>query len=202
MIFIPQLLCALFPLLISSSIAAKWPHVKDTVHVHVRPISQSNKAPIPYVKIELDFSNASAGKTVVEYGLDPSIISESLVQVGIYDTKTSAFQNSVVTHGSALDSSTESPPLIVLYLSAANDVARVSIHAGEGTGKAGGKSAKTPQVRVEAPSAGPVPELDKPVELDEDGQLPGQEAQKSFLQKYWWIFLGAMVLVMASGGDS
>ena len=46
----------------------------------------------------------------------------------------------------------------------------------------------------------PVPVLNRPVELTAEGKVPEKEAEKSFMQKYWWVFLGAAVLAMAGGG--
>ena len=48
---------------------------------------------------------------------------------------------------------------------------------------------------------GPSPQLKKPVVLREDGQPPQEEIEKSFFQKYWWVFLIVAVFAMGSGGD-
>ncbi|KAL9105519.1 MAG: hypothetical protein Q9227_009316 [Pyrenula ochraceoflavens] len=62
-----------------------------------------------------------------------------------------------------------------------------------------------PQVVLVPTTPGPLPKLNqrKPVKLDEGGrEVPQQEEQpKSFLQKYWWVFLLVTVLALSGGGD-
>lgn len=62
------------------------------------------------------------------------------------------------------------------------------------------------QITLLLPSPGPSATLNhrKPVKVDESGrEIPGpeQEKEKTFLQKYWWVFLIVTVLALGGGGD-
>ncbi|KAL9616533.1 MAG: hypothetical protein Q9160_008600 [Pyrenula sp. 1 TL-2023] len=62
------------------------------------------------------------------------------------------------------------------------------------------------QITLLPPSPGPSATLNhrKPVKVDESGrEIPGpeQEKEKTFLQKYWWVFLIVTVLALSGGGD-
>ena len=66
---------------------------------------------------------------------------------------------------------------------------------------------KSPTVKVNllAPVPGPKPKLGsrKPPVVGADGkEVPAevQEDNRSFFQKYWWVFLAGAILVMSSGG--
>lgn len=57
-----------------------------------------------------------------------------------------------------------------------------------------------PQALVVVTSAGKQPDLNKPVVLSPEGRKVQPEAEKSFLQKYWWAIAIGAVLVMGGGG--
>jgi len=46
----------------------------------------------------------------------------------------------------------------------------------------------------------PEPVLSSPVVVNPDGQLPVQEPEKSFLQKYWIYILPIVFILFTSGG--
>ncbi|KAI9802920.1 MAG: hypothetical protein M1825_002151 [Sarcosagium campestre] len=56
-------------------------------------------------------------------------------------------------------------------------------------------------VKVVRPSRGPLPELERPLVVDESGRVPQKEPEKSLLQKYWWLFIVMAVFAMMGGGD-
>jgi hypothetical protein len=55
------------------------------------------------------------------------------------------------------------------------------------------------------PQSGPTPKLNvpKPLVLDSEGKEIPQtpEVEKSFIQKYWWVFALVAMLALAGGGD-
>ena len=67
------------------------------------------------------------------------------------------------------------------------------------------EDSRNPQVVLIPATAGPLPKLNqrKPIKVDDGGrEIPQQEEQpKSFIQKYWWIFLLVTVLALSGGGD-
>ncbi|RPA75471.1 hypothetical protein BJ508DRAFT_418134 [Ascobolus immersus RN42] len=44
------------------------------------------------------------------------------------------------------------------------------------------------------------PVLNKPVKLTQDGKMPVEVQEKTFLQKYWWIIAGGMMMLILGGG--
>lgn len=70
----------------------------------------------------------------------------------------------------------------------------------------GRKQGTKPKVVVQPPTPGPTVTLNhrKPVKIDESGKeipTPDQEREKTFLQKYWWVFLIVTILALGGGGD-
>jgi hypothetical protein len=61
------------------------------------------------------------------------------------------------------------------------------------------------EVVLLAPQPGPTPKLNvpKPLVLDSDGKEIPQtpEVEKTFFQKYWWVFALVAMLALAGGGD-
>ncbi|KAK3705455.1 hypothetical protein LTR37_013272 [Vermiconidia calcicola] len=49
---------------------------------------------------------------------------------------------------------------------------------------------------------GPTPHLNKPVVLSADGLVPEKEEQKTFLQKYWWVIGGFLILQVFISGTA
>ncbi|RPB16910.1 hypothetical protein P167DRAFT_561872 [Morchella conica CCBAS932] len=68
--------------------------------------------------------------------------------------------------------------------------------------KAGDEASSSPTVRILTQAPGPQPALNKPIVLTPDGKIPVPEVEKTFLQKYWWVLLGATLLIMTSGGGA
>ncbi|KAI5852912.1 hypothetical protein DFP73DRAFT_628270 [Morchella snyderi] len=68
--------------------------------------------------------------------------------------------------------------------------------------KAGDEASSSPTVRILTQAPGPQPVLNKPIVLTPDGKIPVPEVEKTFLQKYWWVLLGATLLIMTSGGGA
>ncbi|CAD6449748.1 7e6a8969-5b3e-402e-84ea-f535d82c0616 [Sclerotinia trifoliorum] len=58
-----------------------------------------------------------------------------------------------------------------------------------------------PKVEVRRMVAGKEPVLGPNVVLSKEGKLEGEVVEKTFLQKYWWILLGAAMLTMTAGGS-
>lgn len=56
-----------------------------------------------------------------------------------------------------------------------------------------------PKATILKPTPGPQPHLNKPIVLTAEGKIPVKEIEKTFLQKYWWVLLGGVLLMMSSG---
>lgn len=68
------------------------------------------------------------------------------------------------------------------------------------------KKESNPQVILQPSTPGPIASLNhrKPVKVDQTGKevpAPEQEREKTFLQKYWWVFLLVTILALGGGGD-
>jgi len=59
-----------------------------------------------------------------------------------------------------------------------------------------------PKVKVLKMGKAKVPSLNKPKVVSEKAGTDGEEevVEKTFLQKYWWMILGVMVLALSGGG--
>lgn len=55
-------------------------------------------------------------------------------------------------------------------------------------------------VELVYPSAGALPELNKPIVVSPDGTEPVVELEKTFFQKYWWVLMIIAVLTLSGGG--
>lgn len=70
------------------------------------------------------------------------------------------------------------------------------------TGNGGAEEGTVPvEVLVEKIGgiAGAVPVLNRPVVLAPDGTVPTPEGERTFLQKYWWVLLAGLLLVVSGG---
>lgn len=87
---------------------------------------------------------------------------------------------------------------IVLNLDATGAVLGVSL---KGSAIDAGQSRDfSPRVLIRGMGKTKGPELNRPVVLNPEGKVDVPEAEKTMLQKYWWVLLGAVMLMMTAGG--
>ncbi|EEA24622.1 hypothetical protein TMatcc_007723 [Talaromyces marneffei ATCC 18224] len=62
------------------------------------------------------------------------------------------------------------------------------------------ESSESIGVELVYPSAGALPELNKPIVVSPDGTGPQEVVEKTFFQKYWWVLMIVAVLTLSGGG--
>lgn len=159
-----------------------------TVTIYAWPLSAPS--PTPYLDIKYDPTTL---QTAISKAHSPSIAvsdddaDDSLVRVGLWDQSSKGWRG-VVTGASGF-SGKEFTRTVSLHLDGRGDVWHVGFKAGRpvenyevGKNKGDGVAG---QVRVELVKAtpGPMPVLDEPMVLDENGRMPENEVEKSFLQR-------------------
>ncbi|KAI9786744.1 MAG: hypothetical protein M1816_007815 [Peltula sp. TS41687] len=191
----------LFPLLS----AAELPST-HTVTVYTWPLSVPS--PTPYLEIKYDPTTLQTAVTKAyppfAAGADANDDNDPLTRVGLWDQSSGRWRG-VVTALSGFGE--ESTRTVSLHLDGKGDVWHVGFYAGKPVedyvvGKTKGSGAAG-QVRVELVRAtpGPMPVLDEPMVLDESGRLPEKEVEKSFFQRYWWVFMAIAMLAMLGSGE-
>ncbi|KAL1979908.1 hypothetical protein VTN96DRAFT_4993 [Rasamsonia emersonii] len=89
----------------------------------------------------------------------------------------------------------QSRPKLLLHLSPANELYHVSFTLPSN------HSSSMLDVDLVHADAGPRPHLNKPVVLGPDGKDKEEVAEKTFFQKYWWVFLIVTFLALSGGGE-
>jgi len=57
-----------------------------------------------------------------------------------------------------------------------------------------------PKVMVRGVVEGKKPELNRPVVLNTEGKVEVEEKEKTLLQRYWWVGLAVLMLLVSAGG--
>lgn len=89
-------------------------------------------------------------------------------------------------------------PTIVLNLDAQGSVIGVTVKSARID--AGQTRDFGPKVTLRRMEKGKGAELNRPVVLSAEGKLEQPEVEKTMLQKYWWVLLGGVMLLMTAGG--
>ncbi|KAK4495980.1 hypothetical protein PRZ48_013248 [Zasmidium cellare] len=157
------------------------------------PLSASK--PQTLAKVSFTANNAS-----IKSFNSPSIPgADEIVRVGFYHP--SGSWSGIAT--AASNFATEKSKKLQLHVKSDGELYQVGFKAGDEVPKAkGSKSKENLLVEVVKIKPGPVPQLNKPVVVNEDGTTGDKEPEKSFLQKYWWaigLFL-LLQVVMGGGG--
>ncbi|KAF3406963.1 hypothetical protein DPV78_000786 [Talaromyces pinophilus] len=122
-------------------------------------------------------------------------------RIGFYTTAADGSKQwvgSLVSQSALASTSATQRNTLQLYLSGSqqHDLYHVSLskkyNAEESEGAIG--------VELVYPSAGALPELNKPIVVSPDGTAPQEEAEKTFFQKYWWVLMIVAVLTLSGGG--
>lgn len=154
---------------------------KQQVAVYAWPIAESK----PQVLAEVTYDPKSLTASVKKYhGLSPTV-TQDLVRVGLYDSKTKDWTG-IVTSGSQFKNG--GMKTLTLHLDHDGNPFYVGFGATttskdrQDSGKKSGGSEGL-KVIVKPPVQGPQPHLNKPVVLNADGKADEKEPEKSFIQK-------------------
>ncbi|TVY14509.1 hypothetical protein LARI1_G006575 [Lachnellula arida] len=128
----------------------------------------------------------------------PELSSDSkLLRIGAYDAATSSWKSSTSTTSAESFAKGYSPTL-VLSLDAQGGIVGVTCKSAKID--AGQTRDFGPKVTVLKMGKGKTPELNRPVVLSPEGKLEEPVPEKTMLQKYWWVLLGGVMLLMTAGG--
>jgi hypothetical protein len=151
----------------------------------------SSSSPVTLASIRYDPSTLVAEIDSFEA---PEISPDSnLVRLGVYSPSSKSWATST-TVTSSESFAQGYVPIFVLSLDANGDVLSVSVKSG--LADAGQTRDFGPKVKVVKMAKGKTPELNRPVVLSPEGKLKEEEPEKTLLQKYWWVGLGLVMLVM------
>ncbi|OJJ84891.1 uncharacterized protein ASPGLDRAFT_66355 [Aspergillus glaucus CBS 516.65] len=128
---------------------------------------------------------------------------DKLVRVGLY-TSTPANPKQWVGTLTSLSSLTgvgDAKPTIQLHLGPSNEVYRVSLRLSSSSSSSDATEGIKPGVELVRTESGPRPHLNRPIVISPDGQGPQEVVEKTFFQKYWWVFLIVTFLAMSGGGE-
>lgn len=159
------------------------------------PLSSPSALPLARVSLiasDVEISSYTPPKQTTS---DSDSNLDSLVRIGFTSPKTKEWTGTVASLEALSDNYKKR---FTIRVSGNGEPYSISLAT---TGKAGGEGEDVTAV-VLRDTEGVKPVLNRPVVLREDGQAPGQEeVEKSFFQKYWWVFLLVAVFAMGQGGD-
>ncbi|KAL1963300.1 hypothetical protein VTN77DRAFT_8523 [Rasamsonia byssochlamydoides] len=127
---------------------------------------------------------------------------EDLIRIGFFvstPSNSKQWVGSLISRSSLVgEVITDDPsrPKLQLHLSPANELYHVSLSLPSKQ-----NSSSTLDVDLVHADAGPRPHLNKPVVVGPDGKDTEEVVEKTFFQKYWWIFLIVTFLAMSGGGE-
>ncbi|QSZ34137.1 hypothetical protein DSL72_005725 [Monilinia vaccinii-corymbosi] len=189
------------------SIGATTTEQTDKATIYIQPLTSHSAYPL--ASISYNPSTLSASLLSYEPPNDflpspqdtssPSSNSNSnLALAGLFDESTSTFKSST----SLLSLSNFEKgyrPTILLTIDAQGAVLGVTIKSG--VIDAGATRDFAPRVEVRRMVAGKGPVLGPNVVLSKEGKVEGEVVEKTLLQRYWWVLLGAAILTMTAGGS-
>ncbi|KAI9793144.1 MAG: hypothetical protein M1833_000829 [Piccolia ochrophora] len=173
-----------------------------TLSVHQWPLG----APSPTPLLNVVYSPTTLNATVESYRPPRLSKNHQLVRVGhLSEPRNFESWTGVLTKAEAFEEG-YTQQVELLLGEHGDDVIHVGFRAGRIPSelwkrKTNGKGAQSIEVKVTRPKKGPVPELDRPIVVNAEGKVPETEPEKTMLQRYWWVFLGAAVIALVGSGE-
>ncbi|CRK18442.1 hypothetical protein BN1708_012342 [Verticillium longisporum] len=185
---------ALFTALAAAALATASPRI---AHLHYQPITPSTAdaaAPLPLAEIHYDASTPSSA-TVASYEAPDLPADADRVRIGAWDAAAGAWRSGVSVTSAATFAKGYAPHLLLSV-----DASGTLLGAGARGVRidAGATRDFGPQAVVTVGGAGETPVVNKPVVLV-DGRKKEPEAEKTLLQKYWWVIAAVVLLTLVSG---
>ncbi|TQS34263.1 hypothetical protein Golomagni_05361 [Golovinomyces magnicellulatus] len=176
---------------------------QKTATISFQPIGTDNWEPRTLATITFDSLSLDTELTFYETPLASELFytdhppRSKYLRLGIYDVVNASWASST-TLTSKENFAKGYSPTITINFDTEGEIIGVSvkghrIDAGE-TRDFG------PKIKVVQMTKGPRPYLNRPVVLKE-GKVEEIIPEKSFLQKYWWIILAALMVIMSAKGD-
>ncbi|PMD13934.1 cyclin-domain-containing protein [Hyaloscypha hepaticicola] len=167
----------------------------DSTTVYIQSVGSSATPVIPLAEIKYNPSTLSAELASFDF---PELDREAkLLRVGVYDVSTSSWKSSTSTTSAESFGKGYSPTL-VLSLDAQGGVIGISLKSAKID--AGQTRDFGPKVKVLKTAKAPTPALNRAVVLSPEGKLEEPIVEKTMLQKYWWVILAGVILLMSAGG--
>ncbi|KAI9170984.1 hypothetical protein HJFPF1_00463 [Paramyrothecium foliicola] len=166
-----------------------------TADIYILPIATTGP---PSHLAEVSYDTAALSSSSVVSWEAPEIHeSTKLVRIGLWDsTAKSWIAGTTVASVENFDKGYS--PTLMLSVDAKGDVQSVAL---KGVRIDAGQTRDFgPKAMVLLEAQGKQPELNKPVVLTPEGKKPGQEEEKTFLQKYWWMIAIAVMIGLSGGG--
>ncbi|KAK2787820.1 hypothetical protein FQN53_004587 [Emmonsiellopsis sp. PD_33] len=190
---------------LSLSLSALTSASSVSTEIFYWPLSPSS-SPSPLAQIT--YNPSTLKSTIVSYTppQQPSDSSDSttpLVRIGLSPSPST--WSGTLTSLSQFASPAQT---LTLHLDADGNVYQAAVSAGEeavvvgGDKNKKGSSSSGQPLRIEfvRPNTAPNPQLNRPVVLREDGNVPEAEVEKPLWQKYWWVL--ALIGVLAFTGSA
>ncbi|PWY64513.1 hypothetical protein BO70DRAFT_356948 [Aspergillus heteromorphus CBS 117.55] len=127
---------------------------------------------------------------------------QGLIRLGLY-TSTATNPNQWVgtlVSRSSLIGSDDCKPTLQLHIGPSNKTYHVELQ--QHASRAASSTPMSPQLELISYQNGPRPHLNQPLIIGPDGKNADEVFEKTFFQKYWWLFLIIAFLVMSGGGES
>ncbi|GAD94878.1 conserved hypothetical protein [Paecilomyces variotii No. 5] len=184
----------------ASSLAANLPS-----EIFYWPIT----APQPTLLARLAYDPTTLQSKLLSYTppVDDSTSSEedALIRIGFFTSTPSNPKQWVGTlvSRSALTTKTDNDtPIFQLLLDSQNDSYHVALSSAQLTLSPTNKDTTAPEpVEIFRSEILPRPALNRPVVVNPDGKGPEEVVEKTFFQKYWWVFLIITFLAMTGSAE-
>ncbi|KAF7591748.1 hypothetical protein BBP40_001128 [Aspergillus hancockii] len=163
------------------------------------PITSSK----PSILARVSYDPSSLESNVISFS-PPNTVqdkSQSLVRVGLYTSSGPDPKQwtGTLTSWTAIVGGDGQEPVFQLYLDSANQVYHVTLMPSSDPTIV--STSTSPNVELVPVEAGPRPRLNRPVVVGPDGTNPEEVIEKTFFQKYWWVFLIITFLAMSGSGE-
>ncbi|PYH47264.1 uncharacterized protein BP01DRAFT_372577 [Aspergillus saccharolyticus JOP 1030-1] len=161
----------------------------------------------PSLLAQISYNSTSMKSDLVSYSPShalQALNSSELVRIGLFATTASGLKHWVgtVTSWSSLTGDDDRRPILRLYIGSSHQVGIYNVAVIPSAAFVASANLVSPLVELASNEAGPRAHLNQPVIVGPDGKNTDEAIEKTFLQKYWWIFLIVTFLAMSGGGEA
>ncbi|OJJ95830.1 hypothetical protein ASPACDRAFT_126012 [Aspergillus aculeatus ATCC 16872] len=199
----PMLLSLLCFFLSSSVVNSSPPPQPSSADVFYWPVAASE----PSLLAQISYNSTSMNSELVTYS-PPTLAhaqqSSDLIRIGFFAINTSGSKHWVgtATSWSSFFGDEDNRPVLRLYIESPSEDELYHVALVSSTTFADFSTLVSPRVELVSNEAGPRPHLNQPVIIGPDGKNADEVVEKTFFQKYWWIFLIVTFLAMSGGGEA
>ncbi|KAE8348005.1 hypothetical protein BDV28DRAFT_144548 [Aspergillus coremiiformis] len=164
------------------------------------PITSSE----PSIFARISFTPNTSEPNVISYS-PPSTAqheSQGLVRVGLHTSNgidPKHWTGTITSWAAIARSDGQKPMLLRLYIDTSNEFYHIALTSSSESHAA--STSTSPKIQLVPLKAGSRPHLNRPVVVGPDGTSPEEAVEKTFFQKYWWVFLIITFLAMSGSGE-